>query len=84
MKTKNILTMAALALMMIACSNDDFTEQPIEQPVDNNKEITITATLAPKGNDGMRAVADNGDGKITVTWAVDEEIPSCSTTALLT
>ena len=74
MKTKNILTMAALALMMIACSNDDFTEQPIEQPVDNNKEITITATLAPKGNDGMRAVADNGDGKITVTWAVDEEI----------
>ena len=74
MKTKNILTMAALALMMIACSNDDFTEQPIEQPVDNNKEITITATLAPKGNDGMRAVADNGDDKITVTWAVDEEI----------
>lgn len=67
--------MAALALMMIACSKDDFTEQPIEQPVDNNnKEITITATLAPKGNDGMRGVADNGDDKITVTWAVDEHL----------
>ena len=75
MKATKIFMMAALALMMIACSNDDFTEQPIELPVDNNnKEITITATLAPKGNDGMRAVADNGDDKITVTWAVDEHL----------
>ena len=75
MKATKIFMMAALALMMIACSNDDFTEQPIEQPVDNNnKEITITATLAPKGNDGMRAVDDNGDDKITVTWAVDEHL----------
>ena len=75
MKATKIFMMAALALMMIACSKDDFTEQPIEQPVDNNnKEITITATLAPKGNDGMRAVADNGDDKITVTWAVDEHL----------
>ena len=75
MKATKIFMMAALALMTIACSNDDFTEQPIEQPVDNNnKEITITATLAPKGNDGMRAVVDNGDDKITVTWAVDEHL----------
>ena len=75
MKATKIFMMAALALMMIACSKDDFTEQPIEQPVDNNnKEITITATLAPKGNDGMRGVADNGDDKITVTWAVDEHL----------
>ena len=75
MKATKIFMMAALALMMIACSKDDFTEQPIEQPVDNNnKEITITATLAPKGNDGMRAVDDNGDDKITVTWAVDEHL----------
>lgn len=75
MKATKIFMMAALALMMIACSKDDFTEQPIEQPVDNNnKEITITATLAPKGNDGMRAVADNDDDKITVTWAVDEHL----------
>lgn len=75
MKATKIFMMAALALMMIACSNDDFTEQPIELPVDNNnKEITITATLAPKGNDGMRGVADNGDDKITVTWAVDEHL----------
>ena len=75
MKATKIFMMAALALMMIACSKDDFTEQPIEQPVDNNnKEITITATLAPKGNDGMRGVADNDDDKITVTWAVDEHL----------
>lgn len=73
MKTKIILTMAALALMMIACSNDDFTEQPIEQPVDNNKEITITATLAPKGNDGMRAVSDKGT-YIESKWKAGEHL----------
>lgn len=72
--TKNILTMAALVLMTVACNNEDFTEQPIEQPVVNKEEIMITATLAPKGEDsGMRAVTDDGT-TITSDWAVDEEI----------
>lgn len=74
MKTKNILTMATLSLMTVACSNDDFTGLPVEQPLVNNREITITAMLAPKGKDsGMRAVADDGT-TITSEWAVDEEI----------
>ena len=68
MKTTKFFFMAALALTFTACSNDDFAEQPAEQPSD--KMITITAQLAPKGN----AVADNGDDKITVTWAVDEHL----------
>lgn len=63
--------MAALALTFTACSNDDFAEQPAEQPSD--KMITITAQLAPKGNDGMRAVTEDGDN-IAVTWAEGEHL----------
>lgn len=76
MTTKNILTMAALALMTIACSNEDEVYMTPYQSVDNSnnkEEITITATLAPKGNDGMRAVSDNGT-KIVSTWAKNEHI----------
>ena len=64
--------MAALALMTAACSNDDndFAQQPQKA-----EGITITAQLAPKTNGAAtRAVADNGDNKLTVTWAVDEHI----------
>ena len=64
--------MAALAMMTVACSNDDnnFAQQP-----KTGEGITITAQLAPKsGNDATRAVVDKGDNKITVTWAKDEQI----------
>lgn len=71
MKTTKFFFMAALALTFTACSNDDFAEQPAEQPSD--KMITITAQLAPKGNDGMRAVAEDGDN-IAVTWAEGEHL----------
>ena len=69
MKTTKIFMMAALALMTVACSNDDeFAQQPAEQPTNN--EITITAQLAPKSGEMTRAVADGG----VATWAVDEEL----------
>ena len=73
MKITKLFFMAALALLMTACSNNndsDFAQQPLKA-----KGITITARLAPK-TDGAatRAVADNGDDKITVTWATDEHI----------
>ena len=71
MKTTKLFFMAALALTFTACSNDDFAEQPAEQPSD--KMITITAQLAPKGNDGMRAVTEDGDN-IAVTWAEGEHL----------
>ena len=65
--------MAALALMTAACSNDD-NDLTTPQP-QKAKGITITAQLAPKTNGAAtRAVADNGDNKITVTWAKDEHI----------
>ncbi len=73
MKITKLFFMAALALLMTACSNNDdsdFAQQPQQA-----KGITITAQLAPK-TDGAatRAVADSGDDKITVTWATEEHI----------
>ena len=63
--------MAALAMMTVACSNDDnnFAQQP-----KTGEGITITAQLAPKsGNDATRAVSDQ-DSYIEAKWAVDEHI----------
>lgn len=75
MTTKKILSLAALALTLAACSNEDdaLTQQTDGQPADNM--ITITAQLAPKdGGAQTRAVADKGDNKITVDWAVNEHL----------
>lgn len=72
---KKILTIAALTLTIVACSNDDTDIQtPTEQPAKTEGTITITAKLAPKSDAGTRAVADNGDNKITVTWAKTEHL----------
>ena len=66
--------MAALVMMTAACNNDDNEILTLEQPA-KAKGITITAQLAPKtGGATTRAVADNGDNKITVTWAENEHI----------
>ena len=75
MKTRQFFFMAALALTFAACSNEDndLTQQTDGQPADNM--ITITAQLAPKdGGAQTRAVADKGDNKITVDWAVNEHL----------
>ena len=76
MKTTQFFFMAALALTFAACSNEDndlTPQQTAEQPADNM--ITITAQLAPKSGSALtRAVADNDDNKITVTWALDETL----------
>ena len=73
MKITKLFFMAALALLMTACSNNDdsdFAQQPLKA-----EGITITAQLAPKiDGAATRAVADKGDRKITVTWAEDEQI----------
>ena len=68
---KKVFGIAALLLALAAC-NKETEITPVEQPSDS-KGITITATLAPK-TALTKAVADNGDNKITVTWAVNEHI----------
>ena len=68
---KKVFGIAALLLALAAC-NKETEITPVEQPSDS-KGITITATLAPK-TAVTKAVADNGDNKITVTWAKNEHI----------
>ena len=69
---KKVFGIAALLLALAACNKVETEITPVEQPSDS-KGITITATLAPKTAD-TKAVADNGDNKITVTWAKNEHI----------
>lgn len=75
---KKIFTMAALAFLMTACSNDIDEPQAQQQPANSDGMITITAKLAPKSEAGTRAVTpgtdSNGKDIIKVKWAVDEHL----------
>jgi len=66
---KKVFGIAAMLLALASCNK---VETEI-QPIDKAEGITITATLAPK-TAVTKAVADNGDNKITVTWAENEHI----------
>ena len=75
---KKIFTMAALAFLMTACSNDIDEPQAQQQPANPDGMITITAKLAPKSEAGTRAVETGKDSEnkdiIKVKWAVDEHL----------
>lgn len=66
---KKILMMAALALALSACSNI----HPEGVAVESVSGIRLSATLAPKAA-VTKAVADNGDGKITASWSPGEKL----------
>ena len=68
---KKIIGFIAVALTIVAC-NKEIDIQNVEN-VNKAEGVSITATLAPK-SDITKAVADLGDDKITVTWAVDEHL----------
>jgi hypothetical protein len=75
---KKILTMAAMAILMTACSNDIDEPQAQQQPANTDGMITITAKLAPKSDAGTRAVTPGTDSQskdiIKVTWAANEHL----------
>ena len=69
MKTKSIMTLAAMALMMAACTSEDLT-QP-QTP--NSKGIPFTATIS--GKVATRAIKENTtDGILETSWAADEQV----------
>ena len=71
MKTKNFLSLAAMALLMTACSNEDtFVPYDTIEPENTANEITIIATLSGNAEATTRAVADGGETK----WNENEEI----------
>lgn len=66
---KKMLGFVAMVLAIAACNTMEMDNQPTEK----DGMITITAQLAPK-TPITKAVADNGDNKITATWAVGEHL----------
>ena len=74
MQTTKIFLMAALALMTVACSNDDSDIQtPAEQPA-KAEGIPFTATISMGESASTRALAENGSGGLTATWATGEKV----------
>lgn len=73
MQTTKIFLMAALALMTIACSNDDNDIQtPAEQPA-KSEGIPFTATISLGESASTRALTENGT-TIEATWATGEKV----------
>lgn len=74
MQTTKIFLMAALALMIVACSNDDTNIlTPVEQPA-KSEGIPFTATISMGESASTRALAENGSGGLTATWATGEKV----------
>ena len=74
MHTTKYFLMAALALMTAACSNDDNDIQtPAEQPA-KSEGIPFTATISMGESASTRALAENGSGGLTATWAENDEV----------
>ena len=74
MKTKNIFTLAAMALMMAACTNEDLTQPQTTQPgAGGSKGIPFTATISGKA--ATRAIKENTtDGILETSWAKGEKV----------
>ena len=71
--TKKILTIAALALMMAACSNEDTVQQPAPAAADA-KTMPFRAVISAD-NTPTRGLSEATDGKsITAKWEVGEQI----------
>ncbi|MCR5239742.1 MAG: hypothetical protein K6E15_06195, partial [Prevotella sp.] len=74
---KNLIWMAALALTAAtwsACSNED-EPTAAEQPAQQARTFTVTTTLSPRDGGATRStMTDNGDGSISATWEVGDQI----------
>ena len=76
-KTFRLFSMAAVALMMAACSSEDIMTQ--QQPAQQDGKLHFTATIAAPSADNMRTVytevTEGTDaGTIKVAWKVGDEI----------
>ena len=76
MKTiKNYIWMAAIALTAAAlgsCSNDDFAVE--ESPLQQNKVLTLVATLSPQNESQTRSTMTDNGTKIITAWEVGDKL----------
>ena len=73
---RHAYTLAALltSAALLSCSKEPL-ETPVQEPVNDSRIITLTATLAPKSDGAAtKALTENGNGTITASWCVDDEI----------
>ncbi len=70
MKTFKLFFMAALALMMAACSSED---NDITTATQKSEGVKFTATISAGNSSVTRALSEDGN-TIVATWAVDEEV----------
>ena len=71
MNMNKILTTAALALMMTACSND-YNEAALQPGAGH--EITVTATIDADGGSALTRTVAESEGTITSSLTADEQI----------
>ena len=71
MNMNKILTTAALALMMTACSND-YNEAALQPGAGH--EITVTATIDADGGSALTRTVGESEGTITSSLTADEQI----------
>lgn len=74
MKDVNLIILAALGLLMVACSSENITNEP--QPERGEAMIPFVATVGPLGGDGgTRTVYDEQpDGSINVSWKKGDQV----------
>ena len=74
MKTKHIISLAALALLMAACSSDEMALNPADQPAPVEQKIPFTAVISADAA-GTRVLTAAEDGKtITAKWEKKEKL----------
>lgn len=70
MKIKHIFSLAVLAVMTVACSSEDLTQQPASQ---SGQTLPFRATISNYA--GTRGLTEATDGKsITAAWEKEEKI----------
>ena len=72
MKTKNIFSVAVMAIALAACSSDNDVNK-VESPSKKGKIVTLTATISAN-NASTRTLTDNNDGTISAAWEVGAEM----------
>ena len=69
---KKVFGIIALAIALVACTNNEIDLRTNDQSTDTTGSVTISATLAPKTG-GTKAVSESG-GNIVVNWATTEHL----------
>ena len=74
MQKRYIFSLAALALLMAACSSDEMALNPADQPAPVEQKIPFTAVISGDAA-GTRALTASEDGKtITAKWEKKEKL----------